>query len=264
MSGLRAKVREWERQVDWYERAMVEEYGRMAVEDAVKATPPGNARVAPGSAVAYLKGRIAQDFGMDRRAKEFTEEDVGWITVNGYRKAYIRGQNRQPGPFLPFKGKATPVVLRSLHNVGRYGVRFVDGDVGAFMRDNFMDYKYRVVGSSVRLRWWGVRHVARATAIKNEVRKRQHNVGRLMSGWKPAAQKVKAKLPKAAQAQNGRGAAEIKRHEKAKYVLVSVNKEQYMGDLQRIIDQQLRRRTRKRLWAAHKKRTRALAKKLNK
>ena len=66
MSGLRAKVREWERQVDWYELAMVEEYGRMAVEDAVKATPPGNARVAPGSAVAYLKGRIAQDFGMDR------------------------------------------------------------------------------------------------------------------------------------------------------------------------------------------------------
>lgn len=259
LSKAKAKLRQWERKAD---RALLEdlsEYSKAAAQAMIKCTPPSNGKGSAAQALKKLKGRIWLDFVGDGWG-DFDDEDIYWYHDRyGHLRATFEGAyNLSASPFRVIEGRMGKVKA-ALYNVGRYGVKYVQQNLGEFM-DEQGTYPLRKTRKGVyRLRWHGVRHVTTRAAVKVEVRRRQHLVGKLMHGWEPLAKKAKVKLPAAAK-RGGKGTAKVRHDGKHKAVLDATNNGHY-PELQRIVNRQLPG-IRKKNAALAKKRAKALAKSL--
>lgn len=257
---LRAKVRQWERQVDAATLADLKLYGQTAAKAMMKCTPPGNMKQTPGKALAEIKKRIKQDFEGEG-LKPFDDEDIFWYRDgHGVLRARIGGYTDQrPSPFRVMRGRPSKKTLAAL-NVGKWRVEFVQ-DLQGFMARS-RQYYMGLRGSTYRLKWSGVRHVTTLAAVRQEVRRRQHLAGKLMAGWKPLAHAAGTKLPAAVEKQTGKGSAKIKHSMLHKAVLEGRNSGHY-PELQKLVNRQvpwILKRNR----ALAKKRAKQLGKKLKK
>ena len=260
LSKAKAKLRQWERKAD---RAMLEDlsqYGKAAAQAMIKCTPPGNGKISPARALKLLKARIQQDFEGDGRYK-YDEEDLYWYhDRSGHLRAGFEGDgySTQAPPFRVITGRMGKVKAAAMH-VGKYGVQYVQQNLGEFMASAGQYPIQRTRKGVYRMRWHGVRHITTRAAVNVEIRRRHHLVGKLMNGWEPLAKKAKVKLPAAA-TRGGKGSAKVRRDGKHKAVLDATNSGHYPG-LQRIVNRQVPG-IRKKNAALAKKRAKALAKSL--
>ena len=257
---MRAKIRQWERQVDAATLADLKLYGAEASKAMMKCTPPGNMKQSPGKALADLKKRIKQDFEGDG-LEPFSDEDIFWFhDRHGTLRARIGGYtDERPSPFRVVRGRPSKKTLAAL-NVGRYKVKFVQ-ELPEFMAKSGQ-YYMGLSGSTYRLKWCGTRHVTTMGAVRQEIRRRQRLAGQLMAGWKPLAHAAGTKLPAAVEKQTGKGSAKIRRSMLHKAVLEGRNGGHY-PELQKLVNRQspwIMKRNR----ALAKKRARAMGKKLKK
>lgn len=262
---MRAKIRQWERQVDAATLADLKLYGQTAAKAMMKCTPPGNAKQAVGTSLKKLRERIREDFeGTGQRP--FQEENLVWRrNKRGELFATFawwdgeRIQEGRPGPFRVYSGRVSKAKLAALAAGGRVEVV---KNVGDFMKEHAGQYRMRRSGKAVRLRWSGVRHVASMAAVRKEMKARQRKAGRLMAGWKPLAHAAGTKLPAAVEKQSGKGSARIRRSMLHKAVLEGRNAGHY-PELQKLVNRQipwLQKRNRQ----LAKKRAKQLGKKLKK
>lgn len=256
---MRAKIRQWERQVDAATLADVKLYGAEASKAMMKCTPPGNMKQSPGKALADLKKRIKQDFEGDG-LKPFDDDDIFWFhDRHGVLRARIGGYTEErPSPFRVMRGRVSQKKLDALH-VGKWRVEFVKSDLGGFMY-KAGQYYMGPSGSTYRLKWSGTRHVTTMGAVRAEIRRRQRLAGQLMAGWKPLAHAAGTKLPAAVEKQSGKGSAKIRRSMLHKAVLEGRNSGHY-PELQKLVNRQIPWIL-KRNRALAKKRARAMGKKL--
>ena len=258
---MRAKIRQWERQMDAATLADLKLYGAEASKAMMKCTPPGNMKERPAAALRKLKQRIKDDFEGDG-LEPFSDEDIVWFTLgDGTRIARFkyRGDAR-PSPFRVMQGRVSKKALAAM-NVGKWRVEFVKGNLGGFMRKAGQYYMGRS-GSTYRLKWRGTRHVTTMGAVRAEIRRRQRLAGQLMAGWKPLAHAAGTKLPAAVEKQTGKGSAKIKHSMLHKAVLEGRNSGHY-PELQKLVNRQIPWIL-KRNRALAKKRARATGKKLKK
>lgn len=261
---MRAKIRQWQRQVDAATLADLKLYGAEASKAMMKCTPPGNMKERPAAALRKLKERIKDDFEGDG-LKPFDDDDIFWFTTpNGARVARFNDYNGgRPSPFRVISGRVSKKMLKAM-NVGRYRVQFVQSDLSSWMKKRgtrswyYMDRE----GSTYRLKWRGTRHVTTMAAVRAEIRRRQALAGSLMAGWKPLAHKAGTKLPAAVEKQSGKGSAKIKHSMLHKAVLEGRNVGHY-PELQKLVNRQIPWIL-KRNRALAKKRARAMGKKLKK
>lgn len=256
---LRAKLARFSRRADEQSMASLKEYGAEACKLMVKATPPAGMRKTPAAAIAALKKRIKTDLEGEGE-KPFSEEVIRWITMaDGTRLAFIstkqRGKLRhgRASAFRVYRGSVSASKLAAL-NVGKYGVEHAQ-NLRSFIKKHSSDYYYTQRGGVCHFRWQNTRHVASLSAVRQEVRRRQGKVGKLMAGWKPLARKSGTKLPAGAERQQGNGSVEVARSRRHKAIMTAHNRGHYKG-LQKLVDRQvpyLRKRL-KRLALRHKKR----------
>ena len=261
LERAKAKLRQWERQVDKETVEDLREYSAEAAAVMVRCTPPAHRGIKPGRALQNLKARIADDFEGDG-IEAFTDEDIRWFRLpNGELTARIKGwRDGRPSPFRVVKGRVSRKALAAM-NVGRYKVEFIKNDLGAWMRRSGQ-YEMRMSGHTYRLIWHGVRHVTTMGALRAEIRRRQHLAGKLMAGWKPFAHKVKVRLPAQAERVTGKGSVKQRRDGAHKAVMTASNGGRYPG-FQNIINRQLPVIMKKNRRIA-KKRAKQLRKKLKK
>lgn len=255
---LKAKLRAWERHVDQETADSLKEYGQTVAKAMLKCTPPSNARRGtPAKALRAAKERIKADFEGDG-LEPFSETDVYWITVGGKQLARISGKNDgRPSPFRVVAGGVDARILESM-NVGKYHVKYVT-DLGTFMQSSAQYYMGRRKGGRVYgLKWTGPRHVTTEAAVRAEIRRRQHLVGKLMGGWQPLCKYTGVRMPADAARQAGNGTAQVVRSAH-KAELAATNKGHYPG-LQRIINRQLPGINRKNKKLAKKRAERLAAK----
>lgn len=238
LSKAKAKMRQWVRQADRSTLEDLSEYSKAAAQAMVKCTPPANGKGSPAQALKMLKNRIRKDFEGDGRWVYMDEEIYWYHDRSGHLRAGFEGERyaQQASPFRVIEGRMGKVKAAAMH-VGKYGVKYVQKDLGEFMA---AEGKYPIVRTRrgvYRMRWYGVRHITTEGAIKVEIRRRQHLVGKLMHGWAPLAKKAKVKLPAAARA-GGKGRAVVRRDGQHKAVLEAGNSGHYPG-LQRIVNRQL-------------------------
>lgn len=234
---MRAKIRQWERQVDAATLADLKLYGQTAAKAMMKCTPPGNMKQAPGKALADLKKRIKQDFEGEG-LKPFDDDDIFWYhDGKGVLRARIGGYaDLRPSPFRVVRGKPSRKTLAAL-NVGRqYKVEFVQ-DLQGFMAKSGQ-YYMGLRGSTYRLKWSGPRHVTTQGAVRQEIRRRKALAGKLMAGWKPLAHKAGTRLPAAVEKQTGRGSAKVRRSMLHKATLEGRNGGHYPA-LQKLVNRQV-------------------------
>lgn len=261
MRRMRAKIRQWERQVDAATLADLKLYGQTAAKAMMKCTPPGNMKQSPVRALADLKKRIKQDFEGEG-LKPFDDDDIFWYhDGKGVLRARIGGYTeKRPSPFRVVRGKPSRKTLAALNVGQQHKVEFVQ-DLAGFMPRSGQYYMGRR-GSTYRLKWKGVRHVTTLGAVRQEIRRRQHLAGQLMAGWKPLAHAAGTKLPAAVEKQSGKGSAKIRHSMLHKAVLEGRNSGHY-PELQKLINRQVP-------WilkcnrALAKKRAKQLGKKLRK
>lgn len=271
---MRAKIRQWERQVEAEQLEAVREYGAEAARQMVKCTPPGNAKQAVGTSLKKLRERIQRDFEGDGAAEAYQDEDVRWYRdTSGRLRAYFRPESSSAknkkgqasyglvSPFRVVRGRVSKRALAAL-GVG-HRVEFVK-NVGAHIAENRANYRVyaRYKGAAARMHWHGVRHVATVASVRREIKARQRKAGQLMAGWKALAARSGAKLPAAVQKQRGKGTATVKRDWRGGAVIEGHNKGFYPG-LQRIVDRQMPA-LRKKVRSMAKKRARKFAAKLKK
>lgn len=249
MRRMRAKIRQWEKQVDAATLADLKLYGQTAAKAMMRCTPPGNMKQTPGRALSALKKRIKEDFEGDG-LKPFDDDDIFWYhDKGGVLRARIGGYtDDRPSPFRVMRSRPSKKALAAL-NVGRHKVEFVQ-DLPGFISKSRQYYMGRS-GSTYRLKWSGPRHVTTTAAVRQEIRRRQHLAGRLMAGWKPLAHVAGTKLPAAVEKQSGKGSAKIRHSMLHKAVLEGRNGGHYPA-LQKLVNRQVP-------WIL--KRNRALAKK---
>ncbi len=234
---MRAKIRQWERQVDAATLADLKLYGQTAAKAMMKCTPPGNMKHAPGKALADLKKRIKQDFEGEG-LKPFDDDDIFWYhDRHGVLRARIGGYTeRRPSPFRVVRGKPSRKTLAALNVGQQHKVEFVQ-DLPGFMAKSGQYYMGRR-GSTYRLKWSGPRHVTTQGAVRQEIRRRQALAGKLMAGWKPLAHKADTRLPAAVEKQTGRGSARIRHSMLHKATLEGRNGGHYPA-LQKLVNRQV-------------------------
>lgn len=234
---MRAKIRQWERQVDAATLADLKLYGQTAAQAMMKCTPPGNMKQAPRKALADLKKRIKQDFEGEG-LKPFDDDDIFWYhDRHGVLRARIGGYTeRRPSPFRVVRGKPSRKTLAALNVGPRYKVEFVQ-ELPEFMAKSGQ-YYMGLRGSTYRLKWSGVRHVTTMGAVRAEIRRRQHLAGKLMAGWKPLAHKAGTRLPADVEKQTGRGSAKVRRSVLHKATLEGRNGGHYPA-LQKLVNRQV-------------------------
>ena len=232
------KLEKIEKMMDKEADADLVEYGREFVDYVMKHTPPNNGRGKMGYALRALKNRIAVEFtgSVNAEGRTWQETDYRWVTVNGKPTLVpIRPEQGRPTPFLAVTGRVRPEVLRAM-NVGRHHVQFVERDLGGFMRASGAYQLCRRRGGNVMgLKWSGTRHVATAGAIREEVKRRQMQVGRLVAGWMPMARLSKARMQGVPGRFSGEGRA-VKRGRGHKKMVTATNSVPY-GPLQRMMRQ---------------------------
>lgn len=261
LSAAKAKLRQWERQVDKDTVDSLKLYGATAARAVIKCTPPSSAKTSPATAIRKLKDRIRRDFEGEG-LEPFDDNDLVWFHTNGILRARIRSTNARPSPFRVVASGTVPSVevLRAL-NVGRYRVEFVRDNLGEFMRRHGDQYYMGKDGNTYRLKWKGVRHVTTMAAVRAEIARRQRLAGKLMGGWLPFANSVGAKMPAAAKKAAGRrGTVKTARSRQHTATITATNAGHYPG-LQRIVNRQLPG-IRKKNRNLARKRARALGKKL--
>lgn len=230
---------------------------------AVRFTPPGNGRMSGTAALRALKERIRRDFEGDAgKEQALTDEDIEWHTTNGGHHYATLPSGKLASPFRAVRGRVTAKKLRAL-NVGKYHVEFIPGNLGGFVASHSPEqYRWQKTNGkkAIRMTWKGSRHLASEGTIREEVRRRQFLVGRLMAGWKPIARKARVKLPAAAENQPGNGTVSIRRNAAHGAVLTATNKGKD-PELQAIINRNLPKLN-KSIRKTAAKRKRALAAKL--
>ncbi|MBR5887300.1 MAG: hypothetical protein IKZ07_03730 [Akkermansia sp.] len=235
---MRAKIRQWERQVDAVTLADLKLYGQTAAKAMMKCTPPGNMKERPAVALRKLKERIKKDFEGDG-LKSFDDDDIFWYRDGrGTLRARIGGYtDERPSPFRVIRGRASKKMQEAMKVGGRHKVEFVAGGLSEFMRRAGQYYMGRR-GSTYRLKWHGVRHVTTMAAVRGEIRSRQRLAGKLMAGWKPLAHAAGTKLPSAVEKQSGKGSAKIRHSMLHKAVLEGRNAGHY-PELQGLVNRQV-------------------------
>lgn len=237
LARAKAKLRQWERQVDKDTVESLQAYGGNAAKAMLKCTPPSHGRTTPATALRKLKQRIQKDFEGEG-IEPFDDEDIFWYhDANGVLRARFGDYNGgRPSPFRVISGRPSRKMLAAMNVGERHKVEFAKGNIGEFMRAKGQYYMGRT-GNTYRLKWKGVRHVTTMGAIRAEIRRRQHLAGKLMAGWRPLAVKTKVKLPAAIKA-SGKGTAKVNRDGVHKAVLTASNGGHY-PQLQAIINRQI-------------------------
>lgn len=238
LARAKAKLRQWERRVDRETVESLEAYGANAARAMIKCTPPSHAKTTPATALRKLKERIREDFEGEG-LEPFDDADIFWFTDrNGVLRARFGDYGGgRPSPFRVISGRPTRKMLAAMNVGQRHKVEFAKGNLGEFMRNAGQYYMGRE-GSTYRMKWSGPRHVTTMAAVRAEIRRRQHLVGKLMAGWKPLAAKTKVKLPAAAAKASGKGSAKVSRDGAHKAVLTASNGGHY-PQMQAIINRQL-------------------------
>lgn len=239
MKKLVRRVRAWVRAIDDRQREDLKAYAADFSRLALKFTPPGNGRIGTASAVAKLKTRIRRDFEGDGLVP-YDDGNIVWRTKNGQHYAVFADDNgtitsRKPSPFRVIRGRVTPQKLAGLQK-GRRGTQWVGSDVHAFMKTH--GGQYRLVGSPVRLRWHGARHLVSLASVRAEIRRRQARAGRLMAGWSAVAHFGKVALPSAVARHHGAGYIRI-RKDKAHGAVLTAHNVGNFSEMQAIVDKNL-------------------------
>lgn len=261
LARAKAKLRQWERQVDKETVESLQLYGGEAARAMVKCTPPSHKGTTPARALRDLKARIQKDFEGDG-AEAFTDDKIVWYTLgDGTRIARFKfAPHDRPSPFRVAQGRVSKKVLAAM-NVGKYHVEFIKSDLGSFMRRSGQYYMGKS-GSAYRLKWRGVRHITTMGAVRAEIRRRQHLAGKLMAGWKPFAHKVKVRLPGQAEKVTGKGGVKVQRDTAHRATMTATNGGHY-PELQSIVNRQLPA-VRKKNRSIAKKRAKQIGKNLKK
>lgn len=262
LTRAKAKLKQWERQVDKETVESLQLYGGEAARAMVKCTPPSHKGTTPARALRDLKARIQRDFEGDGE-EPYSEADIMWLTLgDGTRIARFKtkGNNARPSPFRLVQGRVSQKVLAAM-NVGKYHVEFIKSGLGSYMRRSTQYYMGRR-GSAYRLKWRGVRHITTMGAVRTEIRRRQHLAGKLIAGWKPLAHKVKVRLPGQAERVTGKGSVKVQRDSAHRATMTATNGGHY-PELQSIVNRQMPA-LRKKNRSLAKKRAKQIGKKLKK
>lgn len=259
LARAKAKLRQWERQVDKETVESLRLYGGEAVRAMVKCTPPSHKGTTPTKALRSLKERIQRDFEGEGM-KPFDDEDIFWYhDRKGVLRARIGGYTDQrPSPFRVVRGKPSRKTLAALNVGQQHKVEFVQ-ELPGFMVKSGQYYMGRR-GSTYRLKWRGVRHITTMGAVRAEIRRRQHLAGKLIAGWKPFARKVKVRLPGQAEKVTGKGSVKVQRDAAHRAIMTATNGGHY-PELQSIVNRQMPA-LRKKNRSIARKRAKQLGKKL--
>ena len=235
---LKRKVEQIRRQAERDADEDLVHFGREFVNKALRFTPPNNGGNSPAEAIAKLRRRIAKDFTGSENAQGRTwqhdDTDFRWIHVGGeLRLVPLIKRKGYPTPFYAVTGKNAALKAAKL-GAGRYRLQFVEGDLAAFMRSSGNYYiSTNNRKGAAHLKFVGPRHLAAASAITAEVKRRQKQAGRLLAGWRAMAKLSKARLTGCPSRHKGEGSA-VKRGRGAAKTVTARNSTPF-GELRPIL-----------------------------